>query len=228
MTQTSRRLVCRGVMVATGNHGNTTFVRSVVRCALVIVVVLAVTACGSGESAGQLGMSPASSVPTRPRAGIYDAQLDLHVPGRTLADWTSNGDIVAVVTVLDEVPGDPDDPLGAAGWTQQQTLHVDRVLWRNRRSVTPPRELTLQGGMLVVAPPIEQPLKVYFASVDGQYLVALTGDATGQLVPIAPALPIISDPVDPASTGAYPFATALAGLDIAAVGAALRTASLNS
>jgi hypothetical protein len=181
------------------------------------------SACGGGGVAQQSTDSTTvdgSDAPERP--GMYDASYDPIVPSGSLRDWVSYGDAVVLATVTGEVPADPTDELGAMGWPNGQTVAVDERLWQHSSAPRPPTTIDFSGGLLVVEP-LEgtTPLTLRLATVGRQYVVPVGKYDNGGWAPDAPMLEIIDGRIDPEVGGTYPFADALADVEIADVATVL-------
>ena len=148
---------------------------------------------------------------------MRDASYDPSVPFESLTDWVSYGDAVVVATVSDEVPADPTDELGAIGWPEGQSVVIDERLWQHPSAPVPSDTIKFTGGLLVVEPGARPSLTLRLASVGAQYLVALGRYGDRGWMPVAPMLEVLDDRVDPNVAGTYPFADALAGLEIAEI-----------
>jgi hypothetical protein len=168
--------------------------------------------------------SSASSAGAREvgRPSMRDASYDPAVPFESLGDWVSYGDSVVVATVTGEVPADPTDELGAMGWPNGQSIVIDERVWQHLSAPEPPHNIDFTGGLLAVEPGRRPSLSLVLATVGGQYLVALGRYDDGGWMPVAPMLEIVDGRVDPDIAGTYPFADAIAGLEIAEIAPILR------
>jgi hypothetical protein len=153
---------------------------------------------------------------------MSDASYDPVVPFESLGDWVSYSDSVVVATVTGEAPADPTDELGAMGWPNFQSIVIDERVWQHSSAPAPPDSIEFTGGLLAVQPGRRPSLSLVLASVGGQYLVALGRYDDGGWMPVAPMLELVDGRVDPDIAGTYPFADALAGLEVAEIEPILR------
>jgi hypothetical protein len=156
----------------------------------------------------------------RPR--MRDASYDPVVPFESFGDWVSYGDAVVVATVTGEVPADPTDELGTMCWPNGQSIVIDERVWQHPSAPAPPDRIDFTGGLLAVEPGRRPSLSLVLASVGGQYLVALGRYDDGGWMAVAPMLELVDGRVDSDIAGTYPFADALAGLEVSEIAPILR------
>jgi len=116
-----------------------------------------------------------------------------------------------------EIPADPNDELGAAGWPNGQTVMIDDRVCQHPAAPAPPDTVEFDGGLLVVEPGERPSLTLRLASVGARYLVALGRYDNGGWTPVSPLLEVLDGKVDPKVAHTYPFADALVGLDMTQV-----------
>jgi hypothetical protein len=184
---------------------------------LLAVAALATVGCAGDDAVSPLDLTAGVLETAEERPRMFDASFDPRVPFESLSDWVSYGDAVVVATVTDERRADPTDELGSTGWPNGQSIVIGERLWQHPSAPVPPETIDVTGGLLVVEPGDRVSLTLRLASVGVHYLIALGRYDDHGWRPVSPTLAVVAGRVDPSIRGTYPFADALAGLDVAEI-----------